>query len=169
MITQLVDDQRQCASGLPAQELGVLAREAGQEVVEGGEASVDEGGMLRGGRGAQAVKQLGNEVLGDIVLLDARLDVGDVLDLGVEGSVAAQDGREVDDLLLRELGVRHGRAGKRSVPEASGQSKGSSCVERGAHEGGAAGLRQGAWSVTDGVGSGAGIPRGFYGVRDGTG
>lgn len=109
VVAEAVGDERQGALGLPGEQARVLAREAGEEVVEGGEAGVDEGGVRRGGRGAQGVEQVGYGGLGDVVLLDARLDGGDEVDLGVDGRVAAQHRQQMGDLLVRELGVGHCR------------------------------------------------------------
>ena len=58
--------------------------------------------MLRGGGGAQAFCDLGDEVVGDIVLLDARLDVVDMLDLYVYGDVASDDPKQVGHLVIAD-------------------------------------------------------------------
>lgn len=102
LVAELLDDDGEGTDSLLANVLGLLAREARQEVAEGGEASVDESGVLGGGGVAQGFKELGNARLGDVVLLDGRLDVGDHLDLVVEGGTAAQHVDQVGDLLVGE-------------------------------------------------------------------
>ena len=74
---------------------------------QGCESRIHQRSMLRSRCGAQAVKELRYTRLGNIVLFDAGLDVGDELDFRVEGLVAAQDGRQVGDLLIGKLGVGH--------------------------------------------------------------
>lgn len=107
VVAQPVDDEGQGARGLLGEQTRVLAREAGEEVVEGGEAGIDEGGVLRGGGGAQGFEEVGNGGVGNIVLLDAGLDGRDLVDFSIEGRVAAQDRDQVGDLLVGELVIGH--------------------------------------------------------------
>lgn len=100
LVAQLLDNQGQGTGALLCQGLGVLTREAGEEVIESREAGVDEGGMLGAGGCAQGLEDGHDAGFGDILLLDARLDGGDLLDLGVDRGVGAQEGDEVGDLLV---------------------------------------------------------------------
>lgn len=110
LVTQLLDDQRQGKRGLLGEDLRILSRQSCQEMVEGSEANIDDGGMLRRGGGAQTVKKLRDAKIRDVMLFDSGLDGVDILGLCIEGLVAAEDGDEVGGLLLGELAVGHERA-----------------------------------------------------------
>ena len=106
MVTELLDDQGQRAHRLLGDELGLLSRETGEQVVEGCEAGIDEDGML-GARGdAEGFEEQGDAVVGDVVLLDAGLDGVDLVDLGVGRGIGSEQGEQAVDLGLGDS-VRH--------------------------------------------------------------
>lgn len=102
LVAHLFDNEGQGLLRLSQQVLWVLARQAREQVVQRGEAGVDERGVL-GGRGlAQTFEERRDASIGHGVLLDAGLDDGNILDLGIDGGVLLQDGQQALDLVVSE-------------------------------------------------------------------
>lgn len=78
-------------------------------MIEGREAGRGQRDMLGAGGAAEALKELGDARLGDVVLLNAGLDGVHILYFDIEvGVVVSQDGRQVVDLVVGELCIGHG-------------------------------------------------------------
>lgn len=100
LIAQLLDNQGQGSRAFLCQVLGVLPCKPGEEVIKRGESGVGENGMLRAGGSAQCFKERNDAGFGDILLFDAGLDGGNLLDLGIDRGIGAQNGDEVGNLLI---------------------------------------------------------------------
>ncbi len=59
-------------------------------MVERREASIDKNGVLGAGSGAKGIEERGDQVIGDIMLLDAGLDNIDLVDLGIGGCIGSR-------------------------------------------------------------------------------
>lgn len=82
-------------------------------MIEGREASRSQRDMLGAGGAAEALKELGDARLGDVVLLNAGLDGVHILYFDIEvGVVVSQDGRQVVDLVVGKLCIGHGSGGR---------------------------------------------------------
>lgn len=102
-IAHLVGDERQGMLRLSGKIFRLLSRQARQEVVQRGEAGIDESGVLAARGESQGVEERRNAGIGDIVLLDAGLDGCDVLDLVIDKDIFPQDLEQAGDLLIRKF------------------------------------------------------------------
>ena len=103
LVAHLLDDERQCVLGLPEKISRFLSRQARYEMIEGGKAGIDEGGVRGAGGETQGFEDGSDAGIGNIVLLDTRLDGIDILDFGVDGNIFSQYGQQAVDLLISKF------------------------------------------------------------------